>query len=123
MTKDIQLTRVNYDELDLTDDYQRYTYNGELFTGIAYAEDDDGRLLEEDSLIDGVKDGVCRTYYRSGYLQIEEHLHKGGIQGIRRYWYENGQLQTEKVYDEHQNLIKELRWNENGELIKDWSAG
>ncbi len=111
--------RVNYEELDLEQDSTRNIYDGKLFTGIAFEEDDQGRLLAEDTFVDGVLHGPSRTYHPSGRIKAEEPVQRGGLHGLCRYWYENGQLEAERVYN-NGDLIKERIWNEQGELIKDY---
>lgn len=118
--RDIKPIRINYDELDVSDDGQLHTYDDKPFTGIAYEEDHGGRLLAEDSFVGGVRNGASLTYYPTGNLQAEENLQGGGLEGLCRYWYENGQLRAEKIYDKHSILVKERTWNDSGELTKDW---
>ncbi len=55
------------------------------------------------------QDGVLRTYYANGQLEVEEYFEAGKLNGFRKFWYANGQVQGIQFYKNgklHGNSMK-----------------
>jgi antitoxin component YwqK of YwqJK toxin-antitoxin module len=110
--------RVSIDELDYSD-YHVYLYQGKPFTGIAYESLADGRIVAEDSYVDGVLKGYSKEWYPTGELQSEVYYMSGALHGKCRQWYIDGTLKSEYLY-EYGILITKKEWDENGKLFEEY---
>ena len=75
-----------------------YTYEGERFTGIGYA-DVPGHGLSEISYVDGAQDGPARDWYPSGQLKYEANYRLNARHGSTKQFREDGSLISEAIYD------------------------
>ena len=89
--------RVEDSELDYGPDLI-FTYQGQLFTGIAY-EDVPGKWLSEVCYRDGMQDGPAREWYPSGALRSETYYYENASHGTSREWDESGRLIAEERYE------------------------
>lgn len=92
-----------------------YTYNGESFTGIGYA-DVPGHGLSEISYVDGAQDGPARDWYPSGQLKYEANYKKNTRHGNTREFREDGSLFSETVYD-HGVLVQSVTYDSQGKVV------
>ena len=100
------------DELLDYDEELFYTYNGESFTGVGYA-DVPGHGLSEISYVDGAQDGPARDWYPSGQLKYEADYKLNTRHGITREFREEGSLASEMTYD-HGVLIRSVKYDGQG---------
>jgi antitoxin component YwqK of YwqJK toxin-antitoxin module len=103
------------DELLDYDEELFYTYNGESFTGIGYA-DVPGHGLSEISYVDGAQDGPARDWYPSGQLKYEANYKRNTRHGITREFREEGSLASEMTYD-HGVLIRSVSYDGQGKVV------
>ena len=89
--------RVEHSDLDYDSDLI-FTYQGQLFTGVAY-EDVPGKWLSEVSYRDGMQEGPARDWYPSGVLKGESHYRENALHGTSREFDESGRLVSEKTYE------------------------
>jgi antitoxin component YwqK of YwqJK toxin-antitoxin module len=70
------------------------------------------------SYLNGIEEGVHKSWYPNKQLTEERFYHLGKKEGTHRAWWENGKLQTEYQIsnDEYTGTYKE--WNREGLLIK-----
>ncbi len=92
-----------------------YTYNGESFTGVGYA-DVPGHGLSEISYVDGAQDGPARDWYPSGQLKYEANYKLNTRHGITREFREEGSLASEMTYD-HGVLIRSVTYDSQGKVV------
>jgi hypothetical protein len=56
-------------------------------------------------------------------LWVSTRLHKGVGDGrpvrTHREWHENGQMAVERVFDDHGDLMRVRRWDENGVVTEE----
>ncbi len=100
---------LNYNE-ELT-----YTYRGERFTGIGYA-DVRGHGLSEISYVDGAQDGPARDWYPSGQLKYEANYRQNARHGATRQYREDGSLVSVAIYD-HGVLVRSVTFDIGGKII------
>ncbi|NWJ95889.1 MAG: hypothetical protein HXX20_08915 [Chloroflexi bacterium] len=110
--------RVDENQIEMSEDYLIYLFNGEPFTGVGYELYPSGNLWTEQTYKDGILEGSTREWFPSGQLKSETHLENGGTHSVSRSWYVSGQLESEKYY-EYGILIYSLEWNENGQVTKE----
>lgn len=92
-----------------------YTYNGESFTGIGYA-DVPGHGLSEISYVDGAQDGPARDWYLSGQLKYEANYRMNTRHGSTRDFREDGSLVSEMIYD-HGVLVRSVTHDSQGNVV------
>jgi antitoxin component YwqK of YwqJK toxin-antitoxin module len=92
--------------------------DGHPFTGVVRELGPAGVVVAEDSMIDGLYEGLSRSWYRSGPLRREVHFLHDGLHGPYREWHANGQLKNEGEY-EHGICTWMKSWDESGKLIAD----
>jgi antitoxin component YwqK of YwqJK toxin-antitoxin module len=114
------MLRIDYEELEPSEDYLLELYQGQPFNGIAFELRQDGTLWTETSFKEGQKCGVSREWSPSGVLICEETLILNVLYGISKEWYDNGQPKSEGTY-EFGICINKKEWDENGNLINDYT--
>jgi antitoxin component YwqK of YwqJK toxin-antitoxin module len=82
-----------------------------LLNGVVYNEFGDVGLFKN-----GKPNGLIKTWYKNGQLELERNYTDGELNGLLKVWYENGQLKSEVNYkdDKFDGLTK--TWYENGQL-------
>jgi antitoxin component YwqK of YwqJK toxin-antitoxin module len=100
-------------------------YHGsDLFTGVAVAYWPDGGVQEEQSFVDGKKDGAHRIYTPSAVLLEETPYRADLIEGLSWTWHDNGQMARElfalagvplfrRTWDDRGDLLEEYKLDEN----------
>jgi antitoxin component YwqK of YwqJK toxin-antitoxin module len=77
---DAETKIVDVDDVYMTTD-DLFEYEGRPFTGMTREVSPDGVVIGELSYVDGMLDGVARTWYPSGQLREEEHFRANGRHG------------------------------------------
>ncbi len=93
------------------------TYDGRLFTGIAYEKDPQGRLISLSGYQNGRACGPLRTWYPSGQIEQEQYYRSGSLHGPWREWYPDGRPRLD-AYHEHGHIVRSKRWGEDGTLVE-----
>jgi antitoxin component YwqK of YwqJK toxin-antitoxin module len=114
--------RVNWDELEdhLINGELLVTYLGKPFTGTAFELYANGQLLGEVNFQEGLRHGVSQGWYPTGQREFENHLEGDVGHGLSQSWYESGQLRSQELY-EYGIKLQERVWDEQGNLVKDYS--
>ncbi|WP_156369589.1 toxin-antitoxin system YwqK family antitoxin [Duganella sp. Leaf126] len=107
------MLRVDFDELEPSDDFLLMNYGGEPFNGVAFENDEYGNLVAETSFNEGLKCGISREWSASGAIVREQWFAKNAMHGPSREWYENGSRKCEGFY-ELGICLKEQEWDANG---------
>jgi antitoxin component YwqK of YwqJK toxin-antitoxin module len=94
-------------------------HDGKPFTGSAFREADDGRLMYEAEYRGGRQWGICREWYADGQLSSEESFALEYPHGMSRQWHGNGQLANEAMYELGVCLEKK-EWDEAENQVKDY---
>ena len=113
------MVRVDFDELEPTDDYLALNYKGQLFTGIAFELGQHGELLSETSYVNGQKEGIAKEWIPTGVIVREQHYAGGALHGHSREWHETGNLKSEAEY-ELGICLWEKEWTNDSRLIRDF---
>jgi len=72
--------------------------DGTPYTGKYEETYSDGQPSLEINLVDGIKEGVEKSWSEAGTLQLEGNFKAGKRHGATRSWYENGQPLSESSY-------------------------
>jgi len=92
--------------------------NGEPFSGVGYSEYDNNQLEKENTYVNGLPEGLQRTWYRNGQLKTESLAIRGLGSNKVTTWYECGQIKSIILYDAGIKIhCKD--WDKNGNLLKD----
>lgn len=113
------MLRINYEELEPSDDYLVMHYDGRPFNGIAFEQDENDELVSETSFTDGQKTGMSREWSPSGVLIREQWFVFDALHGVALEWYDNGKPKSDGIY-ELGVCIKEREYDVNGSVIKDY---
>ncbi len=111
------MLRVSDDLLDF-DVEQVFYYEGKPFTGISVEEYND-RVLSELHYRDGLQEGKAQDWYPTGEPRGISYYSQGSLHGRTQEWYRDGKRKREAMY-EYGILVREMQWNENGDVIKDY---
>ncbi|MBW3502426.1 toxin-antitoxin system YwqK family antitoxin [Janthinobacterium sp. NKUCC08_JDC] len=111
--------RIDYEELNPSDDFLVMHYDGKPFTGIAFENDENGVLVTETGFIEGQKNGVSREWSNSGDLIREEWFALNSLHGPSREWHDNGSIKIDSLY-ELGICINKKEWDKNGNIIKNY---
>lgn len=93
--------------------------DGTPYSGLAREQLADGTVLQEDMLVNGMKEGLSRGWHDNGTLRHELYYLHDGLHGLCREWYDNGQPRTEGTF-EHGICVTEKKWDADGKLVKDY---
>ncbi|CEN36082.1 hypothetical protein CCAN12_640040 [Capnocytophaga canimorsus] len=77
--------------------------------GKYYHQDKDNLLQREVTYVGGNKEGVFKSYYRSGKVASEGFYKNDQMDGLWKYYTEGGKLKKEEVYDQR-NLVKSTEY-------------
>lgn len=113
------MKRVDINLLEETEDRFYSTLNEVPFTGVAFDQLPDGRLVGEITYKDGMMHGRSQDWLPSGQL-IEETYYKYNVRhGASREWYPNGKKKKYEYFIRG-TLIRNLAWDEQGQLTEDF---
>ncbi len=94
-------------------------FEGVPFTGIAFEESEDGRLMEEVQFKDGLQDGLAREWYLNGQLCRQGGFYQGVQHGAHDEWYETGARKRHAEF-ELGVLLAETTWSESGTVAQEF---
>ncbi|MCP2169354.1 toxin-antitoxin system YwqK family antitoxin [Goodfellowiella coeruleoviolacea] len=92
-------------------------YQGKPFTGEAIDTAEDGSLVSVYSYFMGFPDGPYQEWYTPEQLHKQGQMRDGRPVGIHREWHPNGQLAVEMEFNEHSNLLRQKKWDNQGNLV------
>jgi antitoxin component YwqK of YwqJK toxin-antitoxin module len=73
--------------------------------------------MREVNYKDGEDDGLHRSWYENGQLEMEENYKDGALDGLWKLYYKNGQLQLEQNWKDG-IFINSKCWDKEGNEIK-----
>lgn len=68
-----------------------------------------GTVLAATEFLDGVPDGISRSFSMNGELRQECHFERGKLHGRFTTWWDNGNLQEQGQYDSG-NRVGRYEW-------------
>ena len=113
------MIKVDYEQLEPSDDHLVLVYEEMPFTGIALEKSELGQMLTETSFVNGQRNGISKEWSDSNVLIREQHFVFDALHGQARQWHDNGQIWTEGLY-ELGICLHEKEWNECGEIVRDY---
>ena len=111
--EDNSIVRVHEDALEYEKD--ALVFNGQPFTGLGYAEFQNGKLRREVKYVNGFPVGRCREWYENGQLRKKWFAGRGVAPTKTMEWYENGQMKS-WCLREHGIELEYKEWKDDGEL-------
>jgi hypothetical protein len=84
----------------------RFTWEGQPFTGVTTDHSKDGTLKLRYHLKDGVYHGLVEEWYPNGNRKTKTNYKNGRHEGDNFYWNPDGSLQAHKVWKDDQ-LVSE----------------
>jgi antitoxin component YwqK of YwqJK toxin-antitoxin module len=98
-------SKVTINEIDIVYENEQMLFkkNSKLFTGLIfeYYDDNDDDIKIEINVINGLKDGVFKQYYRNGKIQVESKFNRGELFGKFNSFHENGNQQIIAFYEKN----------------------
>lgn len=90
---------------------------GQPFSGtsVRYAG---GRVVSEESFLQGRRHGTLKKWFPSGHLAFESHYVSGRRDGTTRSWWSNGSLRSSSRYVNDKLDGEAWRWYRSGEKFK-----
>ena len=118
------MDRIEYEDLEPSDDHLVLTYHGHPFMGVAFELNPNGQLISETEFVDGQRSGISRDWNSNGILVREQHYKFGSLYGRFKEWNENGLLIKDSCYELGIRLW-EKQFDDTGKLLNDFvlSAG
>lgn len=90
--------------------------------GICKTYYENGILFKEETYKNNVVVGVKKAYHDNGNIQFIEHLSKGKKNGLWQQFYNTGKLREERVYKENKLLTAVvMEWYDNGNKMNSTS--
>ncbi|HEX7657936.1 MAG TPA: hypothetical protein VF444_00545 [Pseudonocardiaceae bacterium] len=118
-----EVNQIDIDDPEVGGDLNgRITYRGQLYTGEAIEYGPDGHRIALTNFTDGVKDGIEKEWYPDGSPLMEGMSKHGSAVGEWRQWFPDGRLKQLNVFDDKGRHLSRKIWDENGNLIKDYSS-
>lgn len=79
---------------------------------------EDGSIMEEFTVHNGIKNGPFKDYYQNGQIATEGNFHNNRMDGKWNSYYENGNMLSRGIYDDGE-LVDMDAWDENSvQVIK-----
>jgi len=82
-----------------------------------YFKDDGKTVIAEEHYVNGVLNGLSKTFYLANKLAEEKNYENGKIEGVLKRYAESGILQNELTYSKGKLNGLSKYYNSNGELI------
>ena len=113
------MIRVNVDDTDIEHiGGPTLTWQGKPFTGIVFELQND-QVINETTYVEGVEDGVERSWYLNGQVESMGENRWNRSHGPFKMWYPSGQLKYEGL-TELGHVIWRKGWSEEGNLISEY---
>lgn len=96
----------------------------EPFTGTIEFLNDNGDITKG-NFVNGIVDGVAKTYSSDGKLLSETPYKNGKQNGVHKRYFPNGNVKLEKTYKDGKEEGKRISYYENGkiQMIGNWENG
>lgn len=111
------MLRVDFAELEPSDDYLLMLYKETPFNGVAFEQDENGTLVAEANFIEGQKNGISKEWSPLGVMISEQSFALNALHGASREWFDNGAPKIDGVY-ELSVCIKEQEWDVDGNEVR-----
>ena len=79
---------------------------------------DDGQVKMQGEYIDGVRDGLWRSWWSDGIMRGEGRLYRNKRIGTWTMWHENGQKRIETSYDKGLTHGRSTTWDAEGNVVE-----
>ena len=97
-----------------------YYLNDDLFSGVVFTDFDSSdtyvKIKEEYHVVNGKKEGVYKSMYENGNIEIKCNYKNGKKEGVWEKWFKNGTLKYQGGYKNGQKEGTLKSWFSNGNL-------
>jgi antitoxin component YwqK of YwqJK toxin-antitoxin module len=100
---------INVEDSNLLIEDGYFEYKGDSFTGVVYADYENGKREYEKNIKDGLLDGLTRKWHFTGQLQAKNYFKKAVRDGSWKEWYPSGEFKSETNYA-YSNLLEQKIW-------------
>ena len=115
---DFWTTRVSLKELEIDSLSQPHTYiyHNKPFTGIIEISSSQNQLLQEIHILNGIEEGVQKTYDSiSGKLTAEKNISGGILHGLSTYYWPDGNISQTHEFVQGRLGGKSTLYHKNGQ--------
>ena len=84
--------------------------------GTAVVKNFEGKVISKRIYVNGIKDGVHRTWYANGNYRSYTVFKKGKYVNEVWQWHLNGKLAKYRLYNEKHEVVVEKRWRNSGQV-------
>lgn len=112
-------TRVSHEQVQIDSLSQPhiYKYNQKPFTGIVSVQSSTNQLLQEIRVVDGVQEGLQKTYDPiSGKLSTEKNMSGGTLHGLSTYYWADGKISQTHEFVQGRLGGKSIFYHRNGQI-------
>jgi antitoxin component YwqK of YwqJK toxin-antitoxin module len=109
---------VDFSELTLDQNKGVYTYQKELFTGLAQSFYQSMIKAEEIHFTNGKKNGKKKIWFKNGHLSYECTYINGKLNGTSKTWWKNDTLRSISNYKMGVVDGQQLQWYQSGAKFK-----
>ena len=107
---------VDSKDVFLTKEKGIYYYNADIYSGIIQEKFDNGNLLSEMNIVNGIKDGISRKWWPNGNLKSESNFENGEYHGTVSVFFENGKTFSIFNYEHGHESGSQQMWKSDGRL-------
>jgi len=79
---------------------------------------DNGQIEQQGDYVDGVREGLVRSWYADGQMRGEGRLHRNRRIGTWTMWHKNGQKRIETAYELGLKHGRSTAWDADGNVIE-----
>ena len=95
---------------------------GELYTGQAFGQYENGQVGMRGGIINGFFDGLWTWWYEDGSKKRETTFKNGVKNGYSYWWYKNGVKKSEIKFANNYNIAQK-RWDKKGNRLPNPKMG
>ena len=111
------MQRVPIDQIEKDEDYLVYKiWEFARFTGVAFETSSTGTVIYEVEYLNGIQEGMERTWYPSGQLREEREYRRNMAHGWTKDYDEAGTLISERLF-EFGIQVEARYWTPTGESL------
>lgn len=120
-TIELSAQEVDYDQLERRQKVAYLKGKDVPFTGKAFGYYKSGTKSKEVNFVDGLKEGVYKTWYESGNKESVKFYKANKMEGAIISWYENGNYERKVEFKQDKKHGKFQSFYESGKLKADGS--
>ena len=115
---------ISAENIEVKSGYYYVIGEKEPFSGIIEFSDKNGNIMKG-NFVNGIVEGVAKTYSPDGKLLSETPYKNGKQNGVHKRYFPNGNVELEKNYKDGKEEGRRISYYENGKIkmIGNWENG